>query len=314
MQKAFLLIYCSLLINTCFAQSNLSIENAQERLAARIVREVERGNFDSAFHYLDPAWLKSRQSKLSGQLENFHKEFKLLAPGTRRFITRVFPTGLNLFRFRYFDSTGTALQIDLSFKTGDINSKLMELETVDRATLKKQRDQSNNPRVVIEDDKKKQYPYTTIFLLRNCQGEKRTFTFGSPTGFFKWWVNGKTNLETNRIATFSKDYPLDSNFLRNSIDKVKKSLPSKFWTFPMEEPWHENLPDENAIWFTQIFAQVEKSGNIKVFSAIKVTFEGDDARIDRNRMNPKIKNVEFILNKDEIKALEKKLKASPKTL
>ena len=63
----------------------------------------------------------------------------------------------------------------------------------------------------------------------------------------------------------------------------------------MGENWYDNEPNENAIWFIQIFAQVDKAGTVKIYAAYKVTFEGDDARVDSQRSNPKIKNIEFIV-------------------
>jgi hypothetical protein len=312
MKKALLLIFTVLVFTVSFAQNNYKVENAQERLATYIVKEIEKNNIDSIYQYFDPGYLKSQKPKLNGLLTKFYTEYKTLTPGTKRYTSLVWPTGFNLFTFRYIDSTGTVLQIDLSFKKDDIKSKVLLLETIDKLTFKKQREQSSKqPQVIIEGGQKQKYPYTTTLQLRNCSKEMRTVTFNSQMSFFKWWVYGKADLESNKVAYFSKDYDLDSNFLKENINRVKKSLPKNFWTLPMGENWYDNEPNENAIWFIQIFAQVDKAGNIKIYSAYKVTFEGDDARVDRQRSNPKIKNIEFIISKENIQALEKKLKSSP---
>lgn len=312
MKQALILILTVPFLKVSFAQNNYKIENAQERLATYIVNEIEKNNIDSVYQYIEPGYLESQKNKLNDLLTNFYSDYKKLTSGTKRYTTLVWPTGFNLFRFRYFDNTGTVLQIDLSFKKYDINSKVLLLETIDMLTFKEQREQSSKqPQVVIEGGQKKKYPYTTTLQLRNCIKEMRIITFHSQMKFFKMWVYGKADLNSNKLAFFSRNYYLDTNFLKENINKVKKSLPKNFWTFPMGENWYDNEPNENAIWFIQVFAQVDKAGNIKIYSAYKVTFDGDDARIDRQRSNPKIKNIEFIISIEEIQALERKLKSSP---
>ena len=130
--------------------------------------------------------------------------------------------------------------------------------------------------------------------------------------FFRWWVYGNTDLKSDKRVKFSSSYKVDTNFLTKNIERVKKSLPADFWNFRSGGQMFENQPNESAIWFTEIFANVDKSGNVKIYSAIKVTFEGTDARIDAQRRDPKIKNVEFIIEKSDIEKLQRKLKASPK--
>jgi len=58
-------------------------------------------------------------------------------------------------------------------------------------------------------------------------------------------------------------------------------------------------PNEDAIWLMDLFSQIDKNGNVKIFAAYKITFEGTDAKQDKNRMSPKIINVEFIPDKGE---------------
>ena len=157
----------------------------------------------------------------------------------------------------------------------------------------------------------KKYPYSSFYLLKNCNRENRIITYTSELDFFKWWVLGQTNLETNKIAHFSPDYILDSNYLRQGINKIKKNLPLNFWTFPIGELWYNNEPNEDSIWFIEIFAQVDKENNIKVLAGYKIFFEGKDARDDNLRANPRIKKVEFIIDKLDIQKIEIKLKNSP---
>jgi len=61
-----------------------------------------------------------------------------------------------------------------------------------------------------------------------------------------------------------------------------------------------------------MLAHEDKAGHITLHAAYKVTFEGTDARIDAQRDNPKIKNVEFITAKENLLLLEKILRTSAK--
>ena len=159
----------------------------------------------------------------------------------------------------------------------------------------------------------RKYPYTTTMQLRNCSKEMRVVTFEEQIGFFWNWVYGQTKLETTKMLHFSDQYKVDSNYLRRKINEVRKSLPPKFWTFPMGEEWFDNEPNQDSIWFIQLFVQIEKTGKVKIFSAYKIIFEGNDARESEQRQNPRIKDIEFILDKQRLLALESKLKISPKS-
>jgi len=198
----------------------------------------------------------------------------------------------------------------LSYKKDDINSKIFLLETIDKGTLKKQRESSLKGPSIINVGKPVtiKYPKNTIIEYRNCNKEMRTVTFGSQLNSFKNWVYGQGNMETNKVVQFSPKYQLDSIFIRQNIINVRKALPKNFWNFSMWGEMYNNEPNEDAIWFMHLFSQIDKNGNVKIFSAYKITFEGTDARQDRNRMNPKIINVEFILDKEKLAEIEKDLK------
>jgi hypothetical protein len=159
--------------------------------------------------------------------------------------------------------------------------------------------------VAMEPQRK--YPYTTTLLLKNCNKENRIMTFVSPVDFFRMWVYGQYKLEKNKVLNFSSDYKLDSAFLRANILKIRKSLPKNFWVFPMYGLDRDNEPNEDVISFTELFVQVDKNQKVKIFSGYKITFEGNDARIDANRRDPKIKDIEFIFDKAALENLEKQL-------
>jgi len=148
-----------------------------------------------------------------------------------------------------------------------------------------------------------------IYNVRNCQGEMRTTTFQNQIQFFNRWVYGKANFKEQKILNFSKGYKIDSLSLYNQILKIRGTLPKSFFTAGnFFGDWYNNLPDEKSIWFTQAFAEKDQQGNFKVFSAFKIIFEGNNAHNDIQRTDPKIKDIEFIFDKDQLLQLSKKLK------
>jgi hypothetical protein len=315
MKKLFCIIFLSILFKTSFSQNNnYKVENTQQRQATYIIDQIEKNNIDSIYKHFDPQYFKTQNVKIKKILTKFHSDYTAMNPLAKRFITLVWPTGYNLFRFRYIDSTGIALQIDLSYKKDDINSRIFLLETIDKETLKKQRESSlKGPQIInVGQQEPVKYPKNTIIEFRNCNKEMRTVTFGSQLRSFKNWVYGQGNMETNKAVQFSNKYKLDSTFIRENILNIRNALPENFWNFSSWGAMYNNEPNEEAIWFMHLFSQIDKNGNVKIFAAYKITFEGTDARQDINRTSPKITNVEFILDKEKLAELEKELKKASK--
>ena len=137
-----------------FAQNNDDkTERAQLQLAGYLIWYAERDDFDTVYAHMDPAYLGKHKKQLTARLAGFYKEYKMLYPGTWRSYVIVWPEGLTTFRFRYFDSTGQALQLDFSFKKNDITSKVVLLETEGREQLKKEREASQHGGIRFEEDK-----------------------------------------------------------------------------------------------------------------------------------------------------------------
>ncbi|MDF2187895.1 hypothetical protein [Paraflavitalea sp. CAU 1676] len=155
-----------------------------------------------------------------------------------------------------------------------------------------------------------------VNTLRNCQGEMRTFTFQSQVKIIWKCVAKWTTLREQRILNFSPEYKLDSAYFDNQILKIRKALPVNFFKDPTKVSffWHNNVPDEKAIWFIELFMQKDSKGKYIVYAAVKVEFDGTDAKVDRQRSDPKIKALTFILDRNELDELGKKLKASPEAL
>lgn len=313
MKKVFYFFLFSLIFKSSFSQEpDYKVVNTQQRKATYIVNQIQKNNLDSIYKYFDTDYLKNNNAKIKNTLAKFYLDHKSMNPLAKRDVTLVWPTGYNLFRFRYFDSTGTALQIDLAYKENDINSNIFLLETIDKETLKKQREASLKGPSAIQIGKTPaiKYPINKIIEYRNCNKEMRTITFDSQLKSIMNMVHGQANLETNKVLRFSPIYKIDSSFIRKNIIMVRNTLPKNFWDYSLRSKMLNHEPNEEVIWFMHLFSQTDKNGNTKILSGYKITFDGTNASEDKIRANPKIINVEFILDKAKLAALEKEIKTA----
>jgi hypothetical protein len=137
--KILLSIFLYFLSSTTFCQQYSNpIKNAQQEKATTFVELVENRDSGSAFKLLDDSYYLNKRGKLPIFSSLFNMDFKSLPPETKRYVTLVLPDGLNLFRFRYIDSSGTILQVDVSYKT-DINSKIVDLGLITTKSFNNQR-------------------------------------------------------------------------------------------------------------------------------------------------------------------------------
>jgi hypothetical protein len=151
-----------------------------------------------------------------------------------------------------------------------------------------------------------------IYNLRNCQKEMRTVTFQSQVNVFLKIVSKKATFDKQKVLKFSTSYKLDTAYLENQIEKLRKTLPPDFFQgTDYLGGWYDNKMDEKKIWFTEIFAEKDKQGIYKPYSAVKIIFGGTDAKIEEQRMNPKITNIVFIFDKAELAKLGEQLRVSP---
>jgi hypothetical protein len=140
----------------------------------------------------------------------------------------------------------------------------------------------------------------------------RTVTFQSQVSVFLKIIAKKAPLDKQKILIFSKNYKLDTTYLENQIEKLRKTLPPDFFQgTDYLGGWYDNTIDEKKIWFTEIFAEKDKQGFYKVYSAVKIIFDGTDAKIEEQRMNPKITNIVFLFDKAELTKLGEQLRVSP---
>jgi hypothetical protein len=150
-----------------------------------------------------------------------------------------------------------------------------------------------------------------IDRIKNCQGELRIVTFNNQVRFFKQWIEGRSDIHRQAILQFAPSYKVDTAALDEQIVKVRKMLPIDFFKMKLKDGvmqgpagnWVDNTPDEKAIWFEDVFSMKDKTGKVIVYAAVRVTFDGHDARIDEERMSPKITNVQFIFDRQELKKI-----------
>ncbi|MEO6734337.1 MAG: hypothetical protein ABIN01_24160 [Ferruginibacter sp.] len=159
----------------------------------------------------------------------------------------------------------------------------------------------------------RKYPYHDILIIKNNNKDDHTFTFTSPAQSFKNMVQGQGKLETNKVLHFSPNYKVDTLFVKQNIVNIRKSLPKTFWDFSLWGATYDNEPNQDSIWIMYCFVEINKTKDIKIFSAYKVTFEGFDATIVEQRIDPKIIDLEFIIDKKRLKLLETKLKTLPES-
>lgn len=290
-----------------------SIDSTQESMAIQIMDSLETGNCRFLFSLMDSGHRKSQRALLEKKAKIFATDFAQAGSRSKRYSTMIRPEGTNIFRFRYIGDSGVVLQADLSFKKGSNEQPLQKADFSTTSFFREERKKINPDKKPVTKNYFNQLPDHSVFIdIRNCNNEKRTITFQDGIDFFEYWALGQTSLAKNKTVQFSKAYKLDSNFLRAGIYDIRKNLPPDFWTFPIGTAWYDYMPGEKGIWFIRILGHEDKAGHLTLYAAYKVTFEGTDARIDAQRTNPKIKNVEFITEKENLMLLEKILKNSTK--
>ena len=149
------------------------------------------------------------------------------------------------------------------------------------------------------------------FLIRNCDSIRQIATYSmnviSPISMA---VMNAQNINANKTIKFSKSSNLNLDSLSKKINKVKDLLPARFIANLMGSFWYDNKPEENdKIWFLQLYAKEESKGKYTPYLAFKVTFEGSDAM--KERLDPKVLNVEFITDKNALQKLIARLKVLP---
>lgn len=109
-----------------------------------------------------------------------------------------------------------------------------------------------------------------------------------------------------KSLNFSGMNPVDTNFIVTNFEKIKQRLPKNYFG-TLKGYEYSNQQNDDAIWFMQIFAQVTERGQVKIYSAYKMTFEGTDPSALSFRENPLIKNIQFFFDKTQLEELQTSL-------
>lgn len=172
--------------------------------------------------------------------------------------------------------------------------------------------------IITLDDISAQAQEHRVDVIQNCQSENRTFTFYSQVNFFRRWIAGRGDLRSQKVLRFSPSYSVDTLFLQQQIEKVRKSLPKDFFKLNNTGSLYEgpegdrynNVPDAPAIWFEMVFSDERKTGQV-IYAALRIAFDGNDARVTEQRMMPRIANVQFIFDRNELAKIGRHLKTFP---
>jgi len=147
-----------------------------------------------------------------------------------------------------------------------------------------------------------------ILQLRNCQKEMRVTTYQNQVVVFYHLVGGWTTLQSQKWLKFSPTCKVDTASIEKQIEQIRKRLPVNYFkTQRLTGESYNNFPEEEAVWFTVIFSNGGSSSPLKIYGAIKILFTGNDARVDSQRSDPRIENIEVITDSDKLKAIQKKL-------
>ena len=152
--------------------------------------------------------------------------------------------------------------------------------------------------------------HNQTFEIQNYHGVTKVAYFLDAVTPISMAVMGAWNIKENKTIKFSKRTKLNLDSLDKRINDVKKYLPSDYIRNLLGSFWKFNEPDQDsAIWVTKIFLKAGEKGQYIPCLAFKITFEGTDAM--KERLDPKILNVEFITEKDKLKQLAEQLKSLP---
>lgn len=147
-----------------------------------------------------------------------------------------------------------------------------------------------------------------ILQLRNCQKESRIVTYQNQVSIFWQLVAGWTTLRDQKWLKFSSAYTVDTSMMEKQIERIRKSLPENYFkSRNLMGEWYDHSPEEKGVWFTVLFTNGQQDSKLKLFSAVKIVFTGEDARVESNRADPKILQVEFILDQGKLDAIRGKL-------
>lgn len=136
----FILTILTLSVSTIvFGQSLDHVRTVQEINATKFMDQLQRSDTTSISKFFTASWFSKNSKKLTAFYKLFLTDLKSLPANAKRLSSLEFPEGLNLVKFRYFTEVGAILQVEVSYKDGDINSKIVHLSLITTKSLAQER-------------------------------------------------------------------------------------------------------------------------------------------------------------------------------
>jgi hypothetical protein len=113
--------------------------SVQEINATKFIELMQHGDTSSAFKYFEDLYFSKNGTRLPSFTKLFQTDFQKLPPNTKRYSSLEFPKGINLVKFRYIADSGTVLQVEISYRDGDLKSKITHLSLITTKSLLQQK-------------------------------------------------------------------------------------------------------------------------------------------------------------------------------
>jgi hypothetical protein len=146
-----------------------------------------------------------------------------------------------------------------------------------------------------------------MYDIVNFNGENKTALYGDQTSSILWCLKGDVKFKESIKLKYSTNSTVDADSLEQKGILFRKVMPKDYWSQGVGATRLDTKPNEDGhIWFERIFAEEDAKGDIKVFAAYKVMFEGTNS--EQERMHPRIKDIIVILDKKELGECEADIK------
>jgi len=122
-----------------YGQNLDHIRTVQEINATKFIELMQRSDTSSAYKYFEDLYYSKKEKKLPIFSKLFQADFQKLPSNTKRYSDLEFPKGINLVKFRYIGESGTILQVEISYRDGDLKSKIIHLSLITTKSLVQQK-------------------------------------------------------------------------------------------------------------------------------------------------------------------------------
>lgn len=148
--------------------------------------------------------------------------------------------------------------------------------------------------------------------ITNWGNEDRTMTYRAVTSSILVSILDTGDIRRDKSIKYSTSSSINADSVYKRIIKARQSIPKSFklsrWGFGTSE--RKNKPNEDgSVWFTLVLTKEEPKNNFIPYVGYTVIFEGTDPTLAR--VDPKVKDVVIISNKNLLKGFIAKFKALP---